>query len=111
MILIGKKLQKWIDDLRLFYLIFKIKKIIDKSKFENLIAENTSFVNYHEIGLLEMPSNLHLDFETFKKIYLVNNKAIKDDRFILLLFKIIKIQKKYIKTTEEKINPFNYEMY
>ena len=111
MILIGKKLQKWIDELRLFYLIFKLKKIIDKNKFQNLITESTSFVNYHEIGLLEIPNDFHIDFEKFKKKYLINNKKIKDDRSILLLFKIIKIQKKYIKTIEEKINPFNYEMY
>jgi len=111
MILIGKKLQKWIDEIRLFYFIFKLKKIIDKNEFQNLITESTSLINYNEIGLLEIPNDYHIDFEKFKNIYLINNKKIIDDKAILVLFKIITIQKKYIQTTEEKINPFNYEMY
>ena len=111
MISIGKKLQKWIDSLKLLILIIKLRNNIKENNFKFSITKNTSFENYDEIGLLEINNDTYINFENFKKMYLLNNQKIQDEKSIHLLFKIIQIQKKYINYKKEKINPFNYEMY
>tara|TARA_B100000963_G_C22640075_1_gene679935 strand:- start:8161 stop:8496 length:336 start_codon:yes stop_codon:yes gene_type:complete len=111
MISIGRKLQKWIDDLRLLFLINKLRHNIKKNRFEISIAKNSSFEKYNEIGLLEITDDIYINFENFKKTYLLNSQKIHDKKSILLLYKIIQIQRKYINHKKENINPFNYEMY